>query len=351
MEDITTVERMEQEQLTWRKLLGRIVSTPAEKQQLADVLGINTITLTRWTSTRSKSVDEAEQRPRPRAHLLRQLVDALPNYREQLIPLIQEEFPDFLVEEPLASLQANEAKEIPANFYAKVLSTAATLGRALRYLTVFDLLLVHATQQLDPERLGLSIIVVQCVPPSPPDEKVFSLHEQFRIGTPPWSPEREEKTLFLGAESLAGHAVTTGKPEVIDDVRSYSGLLPVHQSQYEVSVAAYPLQRAGRIAGCLLVSSTQLRYFTRPRQELLQAYSDLAVVAFYDHECYEPDQIELRLMPDEMIQGPHLFMFNKRVEDLLRDGRMTSRLEAEQKVLKQLESELIYWYATKGPVK
>jgi len=336
VEDITTVERMEQEQLTWRKLLGGIIGTPAEKQRLADLLGINTITLTRWTSTRSKTSVEAEGRPRPRPHLLRQLVDALPVvYREQMIPLIQEEFPDFLVEEPLASLQANEAKEIPGNIYSKVLSTATTLSGALRYLTVFDLILVHATQQLDPDRLGFSTIVVQCVPPSP-GEQVFSLHEQFRIGTPPWHPEREEKNLFLGAESLVGHAVTTGKPEVIDDLRTYSGLLPVHYSQYEVSVAAYPLQRAGQVAGCLLVSSTQPKYFTRARQELLLAYSDLAIVAFYDHEYYDREQVELRLMPDEIIQGPHLFMFNKRVENFLRDGEITSRLEAEQKVLKQL---------------
>ena len=338
---------MEQEQLTWRQFLGRIVRTPQERQKLADVLGINPVTLSRWISSRSKTATEAEKRPQPRPHLLRQLVDALPSYRGQLIPLIQQEFPTFLVE----GVQANEAGEIPSNFYAKVLSTSAKLNGAVRYLTIFDLLLVHATQQLDPERLGLSVILVQCVPPLSPGGKVLSLHEQFRLGTPPWRPERQETNLFLGAESLAGHAVATGMPEVIDDVREYSGLLPVHHAQHEVSVAAYPLQRAGRVAGCLLVASTQPRYYTRLRQELLQAYSDLALVAFSDAECYNLQQIELCMMPDAQIQGPHLFTFNKRVENLLRSGKMTSRLEAEREVLKQLEAELIRWYATMNPIQ
>lgn len=164
----------------------------------------------------------------------------------------------------------------------------------------------------------------------------------LRMSTPPWSPEREERQIYRGAESLAGLAITTCRSYQIGNVPAYRGWLPVVRNEpYEVSLAVCPIQRAGNVAGCLRLSSTQGDYFSRERVRLIQKYAYLAVEAFDDSDYYPLQEIELRLMPEARAQEPFLHGFNKRVEEILARGEITNWEQAVQITLDAIESDLI----------
>src|SRR2546430_11876332 len=100
-----------------------------------------------------------------------------------------------------------------------------------------------------------------------PGHKVRSLRELFRVGTPPWKREPEERNFYLGAGSLAGYAVTTGRAYSIDNIRAYAGWPPMHYVQRTKekigSIAACPILHTGRIAGCLFFACIQSGYFSK----------------------------------------------------------------------------------------
>ena len=103
---------------------------------------------------------------------------------------------------------------------------------------------------------------------------------------------------------------------------------------------------AGRIAGCLLVSSTQNNYFLpQSRLALIENYANLLALAFEPEEFYEPCQIELNVMPNQEIQKKHFANFRQRVANTMMEGAINKRpvnnLEAERLVWQQLEEELL----------
>jgi hypothetical protein len=340
---------MEQESSSWRKLLGRIISSsPLEKQRIANAIGVNAITLMRWAEIDASSQRESDsdKSSRPRWSSLRRLVEVLPQYREQLVASIFAEFPN-VPADLFQSARGNEGFEVPLECYRAVLEVAATLSPEMRFFSIFDHILASAVRQLDPDGLGLAMIVVCCTPPKE-GRAVRSLRELLRMGTPPWKGEREERKFFLGAESLSGYTVSTCRPYEIEDVRTYNGLLPHRKLDYEVSVASCPITRYGHVAGCLIAISTQPGYFNRARTHLIQEYCYLAIEAFREGEFYEPKNVQLNLMPDSEVQEPFLYLFNKHVEDLLIKGEAPDRLQAERMVLHRIEDDLIYWRSTHG---
>ncbi|HZU00087.1 MAG TPA: GAF domain-containing protein [Ktedonobacteraceae bacterium] len=328
----------------WRTIVGQIASNTSAREQLATQLGVNPVTLLRWSGIhKTGPVGEQQRVIEPRKGSLLKLVFALPEHREALIASLTEEFPSMFKPEDfqLDIRPSFESTTIPAICYEAVLQATATLSGGMRYTSVFDHLLRFALLQLDPERLGLSAIVVQCTPPAS-GEKVRSLREHFRVGTPPWQPGREERNLFLGAESLAGKAVETRRPYEVEDIRSYTGLLPIHRTKYEVSAAVCPILRTGAVAGCLLFSSTQPDFFTRERVKLIEKYAHLALEAFDPQDFYPPERIELRWMPTAEEQEPMIRLIPKQVMDLLRTGQITNRTLAEHEVIHRTEENLIY---------
>jgi hypothetical protein len=343
---------MKQHAFTWRALLAEIIRDPQEKQRLADIMGINPITLTRWASVSAQPYtgrkgEKPGKSPRPQLHSLRMLVAALPEYRDMLLPAILKEFRELTEEDFLSpTLQSapEESALLPTSCSEQVLEAAATCSEVLRFTTVFDRLLGCAIQQLDPEQVGMWISVLQCTSPAP-GHKVRSLREPFRVGTPPWKRGPEERNFYLGAGSLVGHAVTTGRTYTIDNTRAYTGWPPMHYVQRTKeqigSIAACPIQRTGRIAGCLFFASTQPGYFSKERMQLIQKYCYLAQVAFADTDTYAQEDIELRLMPDFEAQASVLRFFNQRVEEILAKGETTSWIEAERIVARQIEDDLI----------
>jgi hypothetical protein len=274
---------------------------------------------------------------------LNQLLDALPQHREQLTELIRRD-PKFALFSPTPLFIDDTLKELPAHFYARILEVNATIADNLRFQSICTLILQQSLQLLDPDRLGLELVVVQCMVPGH-NQKVRSLRERF--GATAYSQQgiSEERLVYLGADSLAGHVVTSCQFAVIQDVQNEQGFLPVRQEEQGKSLAAYSIQRSGRVAGCLLARGPHPHFFTRARQGLLQSYAHLLVLAFGQEEFYLPQDIALGVMPTLSVQRPLVSRFRGRVAQVimeaLRDDRILSSLEAEIIVQQQLEEELL----------
>ena len=322
-----------QEPETWRELLGKRIENSQERQRLADALEVNPITLTRWVS--------GESNPRPRH--LQHLLDALPEQHELLLRLIREEFQGFLTLTEDSSL-ANDSTAIPGEFYHRVIHTLSILPRDLHFWSLCDLILRQALLQLDPHRLGLAVTVVQCMPPVQ-GKKVRSLREVFVCGTPPWEGTMESGLILLGAESLAGYAVSSVHLVQNQNLRDRKSRDPGYPGRWEESAVAAPIMFAGGVAGCLLVSSTRPEYFVPARCALVESYAELVALAFDRQEFYKPEEIALGVLPSFEVQGPLLSGFRQRVIDImgraLRNQQSITAYQAEQLAWQQLEEELL----------
>ncbi len=321
------------EQHSWRDLLKLIINDTHEKQRIASELGLNPITLVRWTT----------QDTEPRPQNLRRLLDVVPQYRDQLLELIRDE--DGFEEFSNAGLD-DSSKDIPAFFVTSVFAARAATNDSMRYRTTCNMVLQQALGQLDPDRTGMSITVVRCMPPRSGDTKVRSLRESLGQGSPPWLSDLEQQAMFLGAESLAGYVVASCRPFVTQNVDRDQTYVPLAKAKNERSSAIYPILYAGHIAGCLIVSSAQYNYFlSQTRLNLIKNYTDLVAVAFEPEEFYKPEEIELWIMPDQEIQKEHFANFRQRVAAVMLEGarnkKSISTIEAEKIVWRQLEDELI----------
>jgi transcriptional regulator with XRE-family HTH domain len=312
----------------WRELLGKIIKDPHEKQRVANALGVSIITLSRWVSGEST----------PRTHNLRLLLKALPDHRKAFLDVLPPDELSQAVDEKVDD--EDTAQEIPSVFYARVLNAHCNLPRILHFSSICDVILQQALKQLDPDREGMEITVVQCMYPSP-NGKIHSLRESLGRGTPPWNRELEQRTLFLGAESLSGYVVSSGRPLAIPSRQEGLNLFPVQWVEWEESAMAYPIMMADQIAGCLLVSSTQPGYFlSQARQKLVQQYAELLLVAFEPDNFYDLRNVDLGRMPPYEKQRSHLGNFRQRVADTMIRHRVDV-VQAERMIWQQLEDELL----------
>lgn len=317
---------MKQEIQDWRALLGEITTNPRERQRVAQEIGVRPITITRWVSR------EADPRPQN----LRNLLSAIPEHRDLLFELIEEEFHIFTGTAPTE----DTAKDIPSEFYARVFNARTTTTESLRFWSICNLIIQEALGQLDPDRLGMGITVVRCFPSSR-SKQIRTLRETVGQGTTPWSSNLEQKGMFLGAESLAGYCVTTSRPQEIQNLRDESNPLPAHQTEYEESAAAHPILFSGRIAGCVLISSTQPEYFLPPsRLMLINKYANLLAAAFDTNDFYKQEDIALRMMPLHSIQASYFANFRNRVTQTIAASQMDN-VQAEQAVWEELEEQLL----------
>lgn len=330
-----------QEPPSWRTLLMEIITNPKEKQRLAEELGVQPITLTRW----------AEGESQPRQQNLRHLVNVLPQQRDQLVHLIKQEKG---MEDFSPSGQDEALGEIPADFYAKVMVAFAASTPNLRFWSICNLVLDQAFIQLDPNNEGMAIRIVTCMPPSGPKNKVRSLREQYGRGTPPWHGNFEYHGMFLGAESLAGNVVTFCRFNSIANVDE-ERTLPAERDPYEKSCLIYPILYAGRVAGAFLVSSTQYNYFgPQSRNSLVQGFTDLIALAFEPKDFYPQDQIALSIMPPQSEQRAFFSEFRnlsqKAHYDSMNDsGGPINTIQAEFAAWRAIEGNILKKQLEKGP--
>lgn len=321
---------------SWRDLLRIMISSAKERERLANEVGVSSVTISRWVTGNFE--------PRPQS--LQRLIHAVPGeYREEFHALVARAYPHMA--NPASFY---EPPELPSEFFRRVLETRATTSDKQLYWTITQQILEHGVRQLDPERVGISITVVRCMPPGV-DGKVRSLRENVGIGTPPWEGDLTAKALFLGAESLAGHVVSSFHYENVDDLRLSRTFVPAYQAEHEISSIAWPLLMGGRMAGCLLLSSTLPNYYRSDARRLLVAdYARLLSLAFLPDQFYPYEMIELRQMPPLEVQRTFFGHFQNRVTELMVEkinaGQRIGREEAELTIWQRIEADLIeYMYA------
>ena len=321
-----------QKPTSWRDLLGRVIENSLMRQRLADQLGVSQITLLRWV----------KQESRPRVHNLHNLLASLPEYHDELLVLLKEEFPDFSMA-GVRAVAVLDADVIPSDFYTRFVHTISHTPKSLQFSLLCNLILEQALKQLDPNRLGMAIIIVCCMPRSL-GNKVRSLREIQGRGTPPWGERLEQRSMLLGVESLAGHVVLSGHLEVNQALQASSGTHPGYRAAWEESAAASPIMYAGAIAGSLLVSSTQPDYFSQLRCTLIEQYARLLALAFAPEAFYESEEIQLLPLPPYEVQYKYLSRFRQHVIQLLRQaaqrGAYMHLLQAEQIAWQEIEADL-----------
>ncbi len=309
----------------WRELLAMIVKDDRYRKRIIDELGIKPITITRWIERRSE----------PRQQNFRQLINALPEFREYFYELLGEEFTE------AAIVSASDAsKAIPAEFFARVMSERTNLKKTIRFWSLGYLILRQAIDQLDPDQLGMAITVVQCMKSSH-SPVIRSLRETAAYGTVPWQSNMEQKGMFLGAESLAGYCVSSCRSVENNDVRDRSNPLPAHQVADELSAAAYPLLLSGKVAGCLLVSSTQPNFFlSQFRLNLIHNYANLISLLFEPEQFFDLNDIRLQVMPLHEQQRAYFGDFRHRVISAMHIYQLSNE-EAEQLIWEELEAKFL----------
>lgn len=316
--------------MDWHEFLGGIISNTSERDRIATEIGVHSVTLSRWVSGESS----------PRPHNMRQLLRAIPKHQRQQLQSLLEK-----VSSDVSDIDIDTSEqEIPYKFIMEVLDARASIPDLLRFWSITRLVLQQALRQLDPERVGMAITVVRCMPPR--DGKIYSLRESVGLGTPPWGGDLEEKALLLGAESLAGHVTVSCRLEHIGDLKSNKTFLPAYQVENEVSAVACPIMHACRVAGCLLLSSTQLDYFApEARLSLVRGYTNLVSLAFNPDEFYDPEMIALHIMPPPDRQQVFFDGFRQRVlkrmqKSAILEQRLAST-DAEQLEWLQIEESLL----------
>ena len=320
-----------QEQQTWRTLLGTLIKDSSEKQRVASELGVNPLSVTRWV----------EKKSTPRPESLHRLLDVFPRQRQLLLSLIIEEFPEF---SSLPMEGESLVEEIPSAFYNQVVSMILSLPQEQVVWSTCQLILQHALEQIDPHHQSVALLITQCVPPLA-GKKVRSLQSSMGMGISPWGGNVQHQSILLGADTVPGQVIASGRPIIVQDFRDPRQIGNESKSGI-ISSCTYPLMRADHVAGTFGAVSTLPDYFLPSRQVLIQDYAKLISLAFPLNAFYNIQDIELQVMPFSTVQLPYIATLQKRIQELVREGMkhkefLTYR-DAEQRVWQQLEEELLH---------
>ncbi|HEX7734413.1 MAG TPA: GAF domain-containing protein [Ktedonobacteraceae bacterium] len=321
----------QEEPANWRAFLGQIIENPGAKEQLARAIRVRPVTIQRWS----------EGSFRPREEHLRALIKHLPAEAYPLfMRLLLRDYPE-LIQDTVPPEQAPQL--IPSEFYARALSNLALTPPPMYRLSMQDLLFQQILAHLDPDQRGLAISIVVCVPPRV-TKKVRSLWKIGGLATPPWPYHLTEKPMFLGAEALVGYAVQHLRPAVINSKEELT-FYPANWTEFERSVAAFPLLHQAGIVGGLIVSSAQEFFFTEQRLATLEAYSYLASCIFERQESYQDHEIELQMMPAYEQQLPFFQDYSQRVSRVYADAARTPNpltlQQARQFIWQEIEEVMI----------
>jgi hypothetical protein len=317
---------------TWRDLLRKLIAIPAERQAAAERMNLNPQTLVRWVQGISK----------PTMQNLIELPNAFPEFREEFLDLIEQEYGIHLRSpEPIQTRMPAPEQMIPSEYLLKLLSEYARASGPFAIWYLYSLGLEQLLQLLDPGQEGMEIALIRCTPP-PDNQPVRSLCEIMGVGNPPWPRGVDRRLLFLGSESLAGWVVEHGEPGVIQDL-SDPGMLPFRAMPDEKSAAAYPLQRGGKIGGCLMASSYHEQAWTPTRLYHLEAYSYVLALPMKEADFYENGKITLHELPTlSSDQEKQLRLtFQEHIRRLRRERYMLSITEAEMMALQHVEATFL----------
>lgn len=330
-----------QEPSTWQEFLGQMIVNPQEKQRIAAAVRVRPITLQRWSEGVS----------RPRDENISLLLKVLPPGSYPLfMRLLLVDFPHLVQEELPAE---RFLMQVPREFYARSLNALTFTPYPLCRQAIQDLVLQQALEHLDPERHGLFISVVTCVPPRH-GRTVRSLREIDGLGTPPWSRTPAEKTIFLGAEALVGYALSE-MVQCVVNTRDEITIFPVRWTENERSAAAFPIMRHGKVAGALVVASAREYFFTKEHIAVLEEYANMIALMFEPEEFFEAQEITLETMPAYELQAPYFVGYNRRISQKFAEahsqGAPITLREARQLVWQDLEEVLLQAFLDIGEMR
>ncbi len=326
-----------QDPQTWQTHLGNLITNRSIKRWLADKIGVQPITLKRWTQHENQ----------PRIKHMRRLVDTLRNAQmpeaAALLRSLTRDIPALASEQDSRNEPQIPALP-PAEFYASALNTYATSSETLSWHTFTNLLLQQLLGLLDPYRHGMMLTIAICAPP-PGGQPVRSLREVIGCGTPPWPANLNDEMLFLGSESLAGAAMMHHDIAVRGSREEVHSRNPIRWEKYEQSAAAVPIMRFARTCGCLIASSARPYTFQEERSSLLKHYAPLFALAFEREAFFDFSDIALQIMPDYETQKAAFRGFSVRVTHLLEEAAARKEplllKDAEQRLLQIIEEELL----------
>ncbi len=255
----------------------------------------------------------------------------MPEYREHLLSVINLTFPDTLGEftTPLREVQKDIYRQV-MDLFTTIVEPGARRWEILH--AIFD----HALLHFDPERKGVAITYARLMPARA--HGIHSLYEAMMRGNDPW-PAMLVNNVYLGSTTLAGTAAIRDRLQVWN-MLDESERLQYEIDDFELSACACPVTFAGRIAGVLIVSSTQPAFFAHPVvcQSVLE-YAQLMALAFPEHEFFPFSLLNLRPMPDLRWQRDEIN--RSYVNRIIAHARKMniSRQEAEIQVRAHIEAE------------
>lgn len=281
---------------------------------------------------------KADSHPQ-RSYLLRLVKVVQPIHRSEMLDALLRAYPEMH-----DKFMEEIAEIVPASFFRQILRDRASIIETLRPWQISGTVLNEALKMLDPHQLGMAVTAALCMPPV--EGKIRSLRENGGRGYSPWSSDLEQKSVFLGLNSLAGHVVIFGRAASVPDVRK-ERYIPVfgHPADWEISAGAAPIWLQGRIAGCLLAASLQAEHFTQERMDLLITFANIFSLALNPDDFYDHQAVQLRYVPFPPGQQDSLKSFRQRVTRLMtesaQEGKPLSNAEAEKCAWQEIEEELV----------
>lgn len=231
----------------------------------------------------------------------------------------------------------SNVREVKKDIYHDVLELLATIvDEETRHWQIILAIFAYALVQMDAERHGIAITYASLMPTRA--DGIRSLYEVAMRGTEPW-PFALEGQAYLGSTTLAGTAAIEQRM-LIWDSQDETARWQVEVDEFEKSACACPVTRGGRIAGVLIISSSQPGFFTNDvTSQAVVEYAYLLALAFSD-DLFQPySQLHLMPMPPLKKQREEIretLMY--RIMSLARTDGL-SRPEAAARVRSLLEKE------------
>ena len=253
----------------------------------------------------------------------------------------QEQATAFAEEQPAYDLEKTPLfigfREVQKPIYRRVLELLTTVvdteQRSWQIMqAIFEAILLH----LDPEHFGLVSTYATLMPTRA--DGVHSLVEVFMHGNYPW-PVALENHAYLGSTTLAGTAAMLERMQTWDNL-SETERLQVEVDEFERSACACPVERGGRIAGVLIISSRRPDFFANAIvcQAALE-YAQLLSLAFLEAE-FVPFTL-LNLVPMPELRWQRAEVGDSYIQRIITCARKfgISRQDAEQRVRIDMEAE------------
>lgn len=293
----------------------------AEILRVASELEVTENTIYRWMNGSSE----------PRLPHLRRLPEVLSDHRGNLTYAINQTFKGVL------DHLSTGVRPVDKEIYSRVLDLVTTTADdEARFWQITQAIFEYALLHLDAEKRGLAITYAQLMPGY--HDGIHSLREMVMRGNAPW-PHQWESHVYLGSTSLAGTAVLLQRTQTWDRVEQGSRS-QVSLDELEMCTCAHPVMRANKIAGALLVASTQTGFF-RDSQACLAVieYAQLFGLALPERDFQPSASLSLRPMPDVTWQRDEISRsYTNRIVACARKYTI-SRVEAEKRVVREMEAE------------